>query len=84
MLLKIYLLFGSKKELLLIKIRNIKNSQNNADRKNTEVIIISRFSSNINSVSAHNKLNDELISNELANDELITILRNLRLRLILR
>ena len=29
-------------------------------------------------------MNNELISNELTNDELITILRNLRLRLILR
>ena len=34
--LKTYLLYDSKKELLLIKIPNIKNSQNNADRKNTE------------------------------------------------
>ena len=33
MSLKIYLLFGSKKELLLIKIPNIKNSQNNVDRE---------------------------------------------------
>ena len=28
--------FDSKKELLLIKIPNIQNSQNNADRKNIE------------------------------------------------
>ena len=33
MSLKIYLLFVSKKELLLIKIPNIKNSQNNVDRE---------------------------------------------------
>ena len=33
---KIHLLFDSKKELLLIKVPNIKKSQNNADRKNTE------------------------------------------------
>ena len=31
--LKINMLFNSKKELLLIKIPNIKNSQNNSDRK---------------------------------------------------
>ena len=36
--LKINLLFDSKRELLLIKIYNIKNYQNTADRKNIEDI----------------------------------------------
>ena len=36
--LKIYLLFDYKRELLLIKIPNIKNSPNNADRQNAEDI----------------------------------------------
>ena len=38
MSLKINLLFDSKRELLLIKIYNIKNYQNTADRKNIEDI----------------------------------------------
>ena len=62
MFLKINLLFDSKKELLLIKSPNIKNSQNNADKKYWRSVIISRLSYNINTVSAHNKFADNIMA----------------------